>query len=239
MFISIGNMLENPKRITIFTGHFGSGKTEIALNYALNVKLKGRKTAIADLDIINPYFRTRTVKKLFEKNGIKVISPPGRLAAADVPALPPAVIGLLEDAECYAVFDTGGYDVGAVVLSRFKEYLPDGAFNLFLVVNTCRLSTGDPEGIAAAVRTIENASRIKVSALVSNVHLGCETEPGIILKGHAVVAEASERLGLPVGFMCVREDLAAATEEAGIPVLPLRLFIKPPWHEDIPIPAGD
>ena len=224
-------MLEKSSRISIFTGHFGSGKTETALNYAIEISGRYSKTTVVDLDIVNPYFRTRIVRDFLEKNGIKVVCPPGRLAAADLPALPAAIMGVLEDTDCCGVFDTGGYDVGAVALSSLRNYLPTGAFTLFLVVNTCRLLTRDVQGIIETVIDIEKASRLKINALVSNVHMGSETDVATILRGHEIVMEAAKRLDLPVAFMCVHRDLVDAIGDVNVPVLPLTLFMKPPWYD--------
>lgn len=183
-----------------------------------------------DLDLINPYFRVRQVKKNFEEKGISVVSPQGKLAGADIPALPPAIHGVLENPEGYGVFDVGGGDIGATVLGRFKNRLPDGAFNLFLVVNTCRPYSRDAGGIISITRAIEKTSRLTVSALVSNTNLGPETDVVTILEGHRTISEAAASMDLPVAFISARADLAPALADTGLPVLPLTLFMKTPWQ---------
>lgn len=222
-------LFEKPKRISIFAGYFGSGKTEISLNYAIKIHKMGEKVAVVDLDLINPYFRTRVVKSHFEDKGIKVVSPGDKLANADVPALSPAIYGVLEGQNGYGVFDVGGGDIGAVVLGRFKNNLPDGAFNLFLVVNTCRPFTRDKGGIITALRDIEKTSRLKVSALVSNTNLGSETDASTVLEGYRITSEAAQFLNLPVAFVSTRADLVGSLDEINVPVLPLTLFMKIPW----------
>jgi len=224
-------VLVNSWRLSIFTGNFGSGKTEVALNYALKIHADGNQVSIADLDIINPYFRTRMVRECLESMGITVVSPWGKLAGADVPALPAAIYGVLQGNAGYGVIDVGGDDIGATVLGRFKNNLPAGAFNLFLVVNVCRPFTRDVEGITTVLRSIEKTSRLRVNALVSNTNLGPETDVPVILEGHRVVQEAARQLGLPVAFACARRDLAASLGDLNIPVLPLDLFMKPPWYD--------
>lgn len=232
MFAGAGEFLlfEKLKRISIFTGYFGSGKTETALNYAIKIKGTGKKVTLVDLDLINPYFRVRQVKKDFEEKGIAVVSPPGKLAGADIPALPPAIHGVLENPDVYGVFDVGGGDIGATVLGRFKNKLPDGAFNLFLVVNTCRPYSRDADDIISITRAIEESSRLNVSALVSNTNLGPETDVKTILAGHRIITEAAASMGLPVAFMCARGDLAAEVADADVPVLSLTTFMKTPWQ---------
>lgn len=224
-------LLDGLKRISIFVGYFGSGKTETALNYAIWIKEMGKKVTVVDLDLINPYFRIRQVKKRFEEKGIKVVSPEGKLANADIPALPPAIYGVLESADGYGVFDVGGGDIGAVALARFKNNLPDGAFNLFLVVNTCRPYSSDAESITSIARDIERTSRLKVSALVSNANLGPETDVTIIREGHRIISAAAALLDLPVAFISARPDMAEVLGEMDVPVLPLKLFMKTPWQQ--------
>jgi len=189
----------------------------------------GKKVAVVDLDLINPYFRTRVVKSYFEDKGIKVVSPEGKFANADVPALSPAIYGVLEGKNSYGVIDVGGGDIGTVVLGRFKNHLPDGAFNLFLVVNTCRPFTRDMGGITTALRDIEKTSRLKVNALVSNTNLGSETDASVVLEGYRIISEAAQFLNLPVAFVSARADLVKSLGEINVPVLPLNLFMKVPW----------
>lgn len=222
-------LFEKLKRISIFSGNFGSGKTEIALNYAAKIHETGEKVAVVDLDLINPYFRTRVVKKYFEEKGIKVVSPEGKLANADVPALSPAIYGVLESKNSYGVFDVGGSDIGSVVLGRFTDHLPDGTYNLFLVVNTCRPFTRDTNGIITVLREIEKTSRLKFTAIISNTNLGPETDAAKVLEGYRITSEAARILNLPVAFVSVLENLVGSLEEIDVPVLPLTMFMKVPW----------
>lgn len=224
-------MLKELRPISIFTGCFGSGKTEIALNYAIKIHDSGKKVTVVDLDIINPYFRTRVVREYLEGKGITVVSPRGKLADADVPALSPAIYGVLQGHGGYGVIDVGGDDIGATALGRFKNYLPAGAFNLFLVVNTCRPFTGDVDGIIAVLRSIEKTSRLQVTALVSNTNLGPETDVAAVLEGHRIITGAARQLDLPVAFIGARRDLAPSLGEVDVPVLPVDLFMKPPWYD--------
>ncbi|SFR02526.1 hypothetical protein [Desulfoscipio geothermicus] len=224
-------MINNVRRITIFTGNLGSGKTELAINFALWLKKKHQRVGIVDLDIINPYFRTRIMKDYLEKMGLRVICPPGKLAGADVPALSPAILGVLEDEQGMGVFDVGGDDIGATALGRFKPYLPEGAYHMYFVANACRPFTGKPAGIVKMLRSVEKASRLKVTALVSNTNLGLATDPDTVMAGHAVVEEAARQLQLPVAFMAVKSDLAPEMTRRvpQVPVFPVDLRMLPPW----------
>lgn len=225
-------MFKNLPRFIFFSGGFGSGKTEIALNFALALHNQGKKVKIVDLDIINPYFRTRIVRELMLSLGIEVVSPAGKLAEADMPALTPAIRGVLEEhKDEYGVFDVGGDEIGSVILGRFKKYLAAGAFSLFLVVNVCRPYTRDVAGIISMLKSIEKTAKLKVTGLVSNTNLGPETGIETILVGHRVISEAAAHLGLPVVFLGVREDLAGGIGDIDVPVLPLKLFMRVPWYE--------
>ncbi len=221
------------KRITIFTGHLGSGKTELAINFALSLKERGLPTSVIDVDVVNPYFRTRLVREKLEQLGLTVICPRGEWMRADIPALPPAIRGVLEDPGRYGVFDVGGDEVGATVLGRFKPLLPAGDYHLWLVVNACRPFTRDKEGIISMLEGIEKACRLQVTGLVSNTNLGAVTDEETILTGHRVVQEAASALNLPVVMVAARRELVEQLRPhlpRELPVLPLNLFMQAPWQ---------
>lgn len=227
-------MFEALKRLTIYTGNLGSGKTEVAVNTALGLMRLGRRTTLVDLDIINPYFRTRLVRKQLEEMGLKVVSNEGKFAFADLPAVSPAVKGVIEDGGVTGVFDVGGDDVGAVALGRYREMLMEPEFAMLLVVNTCRPFTRTEKGIESYLESIEGASGLKVSGLVNNANLGRETGLDIILEGYATVSKTAEKLNLPVVFSAARRELAgqaARALEGKCPVLPIDKFMKTPWEQ--------
>ncbi|MGB9803306.1 hypothetical protein [Desulfofundulus sp.] len=221
------------KRITIFTGHLGSGKTELAINFALSLKERGLPASVIDLDVVNPYFRTRLVREKLEQLGLTVICPRGEWMKADLPALPPAIRGVLDDPDRYGVFDVGGDEVGATVLGRFRPLLPSGQYNLWLVVNTCRPFTRDKQGIINMLAGIERACKLQVTGLVSNTNLGADTDCQTILAGYRVVQDAARTLNLPVVMVAARRELVAYLRTqlpSGLPVLPLNLFMQAPWQ---------
>ncbi len=225
-------MFDRLKRITIYVGNLGSGKTEVAVNTALGLLKLGKETALVDLDIINPYFRARLVRKQLEDMGLKVVSPAGRLSFADLPAVSPAVKGVVENVEMTGVFDVGGDDVGAVALGQYRELLEGRDFQMIFVINTCRPFTRDPEGIIRYLDGIQEASGIRAHGLVNNANLGGETDLDTVLNGFSVVSRVAARIGLPLVFTAVKRDLAeevrlALGGEAG--VLPLDKFMKAPW----------
>lgn len=219
------------RRIALFVGNLGSGKTELAINYALWLQSRFPRVSIVDLDIVNPYFRTRIRREYLEERGLRVISPPGELAGADVPALPAAIIGVLEDQQGLGVFDVGGDDIGATALGRFKHYLPEGSYNLFFVVNACRPFTGTAQGIIKMLRLVEQASRLRVGALVNNTNLGRETDAKAVVAGHAIVEEVAQQLGLPIAFVSAAPGLVPELVRRlpGEAVLPVVQHMLPPW----------
>lgn len=220
------------KRIVLFIGNLGSGKTELAINYSLSLQKKGYSTAIVDVDVVNPYFRTRLVKKELEELGLNVISSEGNLVNADLPALSPRIKSVFENSSLKGVFDVGGDSVGATVLGRFKELLPKDSYELFFVVNTCRPFTKDVEGILKMFLEIKNVCGMEISALVNNTNLGSkDTSLEDILKGEEILKEVSGKVNLPIAFTGIAENLLKDYRKIRPEkiVLPLKFFMKPPF----------
>jgi len=193
----------------VFIGLFGSGKTEVAINYSIFLRKQHDKVAIADVDIISPYFRTRDVVDLLEKKGIKVITPPGALKYADLPIVSGAVAGFLQNKEYKTVLDVGGEENGVVVVGYLKPYLEDAEISL--VVNTRRPFTSTVDGIIKTYEQLSKIAKIKIDYLVSNTNLSLETTKEIILEGEEIVSKASEILDVPVKFTVV-EDVISEVE---------------------------
>ena len=195
-------------RITIITGHYGSGKTEFAVNFTLNAAKTDReayeKLAICDLDLVNPYFRSREHRELFEANGIEVHGSTYRgEITAEIPALGASVRGPLENAQYRTVLDVGGNDSGALVLRQYGKYFrqADGDAensapncNVIAVVNFCRYETRSVEDALTQVRMIEDATGLHVDYIVNNTHLLRETTAETVLRGHALALELCGKL---------------------------------------------
>ncbi len=180
------------KRINIFVGHYGSGKTEVAVNFAI----KNKVDLIADLDTVNPYFRTNDAKDKLEKENIRVVAPYYANTNVDLPSLPPDVYAAFTEDKT-AVLDIGGDDDGAYVLGRFKNYITEENTEVYFVINVLRPVTDTAEKIIEMIKAVEYASRLKVTCLVNNSNLMEETEYAHVEKGEKIVREVSEITKIP------------------------------------------
>lgn len=213
------------KRITLFAGHYGSGKTNLAVNYALHLHQKGYAVQIADLDIVNPYFRTKDSAEELAAAGIKLISPAYANSNVDLPALPQEVYGLVQNRSVYAIMDIGGDERGALALGRYRPYiLEENNFEMVFVVNFYRPLTRTAEEAIEVMREIEAAGGIPFTAIVNNSNIGEETTAEDVKATAAETKRLAQLTGLPVLFTGIKENLATAFE--GESVLPLRLQKK-------------
>ncbi len=202
------------KRVTIFAGHYGSGKTNIAVNYALRLKKDYPNVKIADLDIVNPYFRTKDSADVLEKAGIPLISPAFANSNVDLPALPQELYSLVQRRDCMAVLDVGGDDRGAYALGRYTPYiLEERDYEMVFVANFFRPLTQNPQDALEVMREIETAGGIPFTSIVNNSNLGGLTTAQDIAATAAKAQALSEISGLPVLFTTARADLC--NEENG------------------------
>ena len=215
------------KRLTLFAGHYGSGKTNIAVNYALHLAKEGKTVCIADLDIVNPYFRTADSAKELKEAGIDLISPQFANSNVDLPALPAEAYRLVQDKSCYGIMDIGGDDRGAYALGRFTPAIrQEDDFRMVFVANCYRPLTRTPEEAMEVMREIEAACGLAFTDIVNNSNLAAETDVQAVLDSQSFVAELSRISGLPVFMTTVRADLAEAVSREIPNVLPLHLQEK-------------
>jgi len=220
------------KRITVFCGHYGSGKTEISLSTALSLRRAHEKVTIVDLDIVNPYFRTAEHGELFAQNDIKLLAPTFANTTVDIPGLPAQIQSVFVDKSARVVFDVGGDDTGAVALGRYKPYFDHDDFEMIFVVNVLRPFSGTVEDIVDLYGRICNRARMQASALINNTNCGPETTVEQIVMGHEVLKKAGEALGLPVRAVVVREDLIEQLpEELKKIARPLTIRTRPEWMQ--------
>lgn len=224
------------KRITLFAGHYGSGKTNIAVNYALLLAREGRKTAIADLDIVNPYFRTKDSYAELSEAGIDLISPQFANSNVDLPALPAEAYRLVQDKELFAVMDIGGDDRGAYALGRYTPFiLEENDYRMAFVANPYRPLTRTPGEALEVMREIESAGGLPFTAIVNNANLAHETTPETVLAAVPYMEKLSELSGLPVWMTSVEERVAAELEGKVPGLLSMRLQKK---YFDLPEQKG-
>lgn len=197
------------KRLYIIAGHYGSGKTNIAVNLALKLKSEGKEVKIADLDIVNPYFRTKDSADVLEKAGIELISPRFANTNVDLPALPPETYSIFQNKNFSAVVDVGGDDRGAYALGRFTPYiLEENDFEMCFVANFFRPLTKTAEDAIEVMREIEVACGIKFTAVINNSNLGSLTSKEDVIVSDTEAKRLSELSGLPLLFTSVIEALA-------------------------------
>lgn len=218
------------KRITLFAGHYGSGKTNIAVNYALHLKETFDRVSIADLDIVNPYFRTKDSEGFLESRGIHLISSEYANSNVDVPALPAEAYAIIDDESVHAVIDVGGDDRGALALGRYApSILKQNDYEMLLVINKFRPLTPDCASTVAVMHEIEAAAGMKFTGIVNNSNLGDETTADDVIGSVAYAKAISEASGLPIKMTTVKEDLYESVKDKVSDCFPIRLYVRQSW----------
>lgn len=215
------------KRLTLFAGHYGSGKTNIAVNYALHLAKEGKQVCIADLDIVNPYFRTADSRQELESAGVELISPQFANSNVDLPALPAQAYKLVQDKRCYGIMDIGGDDRGAYALGRYIPFMKqENDYRMVYVANCYRPLTRTAAEALEVMQEIEAACGLAFTDIVNNSNLATETDVQTVLDSRDFIRELSGLSGLPVFMTTVRADLAEGIQGQIPNVLPLHLQEK-------------
>jgi len=217
-------------RISIITGHYGTGKTEFAVNLALALAGEGKRVMIADLDIVNPYFRSRERKALLEDAGVRLISSSQSCSNADLPALPAELLSVLENRGLTGILDIGGDPVGARVLARFQPKIVQEDSQLIYVLNANRPEVREAEHAIEYLRNIEAVTGLTCTGIINNTHLCGETTEADIRRGAALSAAVSEKTGIPVLCHVAVEPLADTLADLPEPVFPITIKMKKPWE---------
>ena len=218
------------KRITVFAGHYGSGKTNIAVNYALKLQEKYERVDIADLDIVNPYFRTKDSEKQLEERGVHLISSEYANSNVDVPAMPAEAYAITDDLSVRAVIDVGGDDRGALALGRYVPSIKEqNDYEMLFVINKFRPLTPDCASTVEVMHEIETACGLEFTGIVNNSNLGDETTAESVLSSLAYADEVSKASGLPVRMTTVKEDIYGEIKDKAVNCFPIRLYIKQSW----------
>ena len=221
------------KRVTVFVGHFGSGKTEIALNGALQLAARGEAVTVADLDVVKPYFRSRSGRAILSDAGIELLAPTGANIHADLPIIVPQIRSRLRHDRNHLIMDVGGDEIGARVLGSLSDVVPLEDTDCLLVLNFRRPSTPDPEAALGMVREIEAVGRVPVTGLISNTHLMDETTGDVVLEGYDLARETARLAGVRLTAVTVNGGLAADIESRGLecPVITMRRIVRPPFAQ--------
>ncbi len=215
------------KRIILFAGHYGSGKTNIAVNYALKLKEAGHPVLIADLDIVNPYFRTKDSEKELSEKGIELICSEFANTNLDIPSLPKNMYRVVNDKRFRAVMDIGGDDAGAIALGRFAPFInEENDYEMIFVANFFRPLTRKAEEAFEIMKEIEGASSLKFTAIVNNSNLGDITDAEAIISTFSETEKLSELSGLPVLFTSCEKKLYEKMKNTGKEIFPLELQSK-------------
>ena len=212
-------------KIYIICGHYGVGKTNFSLNFALSME---GKTALCDMDVVNPYFRSGDYANLLRDKGIEVVAPVALGTTVDAPFISPKVKALFCGDYDTVIFDAGGDDAGATALGQFSEDIKNCGYEMLYVINKYREQTTNPEAPVEILREIETASRLKATALCNNSHLCDETTSDIVRDALPFADEVSKLTNLPIKYTVIREDLVKDFPD--VPnVFPVSRMVLPPW----------
>lgn len=218
-------------QLEIYTGHFGSGKTEIVLNRAVAYASQGITVHLIDLDIVKPYFRSREARHILTEHGINLVTPGGELENADLPVISPKILGTLTSAQGRILIDVGGDPMGTTALGAFAQLIKQQGYEMHFVINPYRPFTKHIPMVTKMFEDIEAASRLKVNGIISNPNLGRETLLEDLRLGLRQVQEMASVLGLPISFTAITEkyaNLLAAEVEGEIQTI--KNFLLPPWE---------
>jgi hypothetical protein len=221
------------QRLTVIGGAFGSGKTEFAIAYALKLKEQtGETVGLIDLDIVNPYFRTRDQTAPLASCGVTVISSQAGMEYSDIPALSPRIFGFLQDKTMRVVFDLGGDPVGARALGRFYTYFQNEPYDFWVIINPFRPNTRNTGEVERLIRGLEENCRLRATGIITNINLGRETTLPVWEDGFKTTGEIGRSLGLPIVVQMVAAQFFAAhqTYFARYPdIFPVTMQMLPPW----------
>ncbi len=220
----------NDKRIRIITGHYGSGKSEFSVNYAIKLSSMGKKVAIADLDIVNMYFRSREKRKELESMGIKVIGSGVDTPSIEVPSISPEVYGPLQDESYEAILDVGGNPVGARALGRYSNYFKEDNYDCLFVINANRPETQTVDDVIQYIEKIQDVARIKVTGLVNNTHLLKATSVEDVLRGQKLALAVEEETGIELKYISVLENVVPnLPDNLKGKIFPINLMMRDEW----------
>lgn len=224
-------MLTNDKRIRIIVGHYGSGKSEFAVNYAMKLREEtSEKIAISDLDVVNVYFRSREQEQMLEANNIHMIHSSINAPTLDLPALSGEIAVPIKDKSYNYIIDVGGDSVGAKVLGRFSKMITEEEYEMLFVVNANREKTQTADDIIKYIKEIEFTSKLKVTGLINNTHLLRETTDDDIEKGQMLASQVSNKLEIPIKYTsCIESITNKLPSSIEGHIMPIKLYMRQEW----------
>ena len=225
-------MWEKGSRIKILVGHYGSGKTEIALNLALEMKNHFDQVALVDLDIVNPFFRSAEQGDVLKQAGIKLLAPTFALTGLDIPALPAEIQMVFANSEIHTVFDVGGDDAGALALGKYKREFEEAGYELIYVVNPFRPRSDSVQAVVDMMNRVAQSARLVPSGLINNANLGGYTTREQLQQGLDFLKEVSRATGVPLIACSGQEQALDGFDAQGIPKFFIRRYLKPEWMEE-------
>ena len=230
-FFGYYTQMKSIEGIVVIVGNFGSGKTEVAINVAVNRKLAGIDVRLADLDLVNPYFRTREARRALAELGIEVVLPPDKYLQADLPVLSPVISGMIRQPSQLTLLDAGGDGVGATVLASLSDSLRGKNVNMFQVVNPFRPFTETVSGCLKIREEIEDAAQMAINGIIGNANLIDETTVDDLYRGYDFIQELSRKSELPVKFITAVTDLLPRIDKNRIAcdILKIERQLVPPW----------
>jgi len=222
---------KSDKKLVIVIGAYGSGKSEYAINLVKEFKDSGEEVMLADMDVVNPYFRSRDVREKFEKDGITVIAPEGQFAHADLPMMSPRIMGAIQQHDKTVVLDVGGDPAGCRTMARFVKNIKIRGYEMHFVINTKRPFTSNKEDIIGLLHMLEGASQLRISHLVSNTNLMEHTDAEVVESGVKIVEEVAQERELPFEKYLVLQDYDSIIPDnlGGKKKKVLSYFLNIPW----------
>lgn len=224
-------MIKDDKRVRLFIGHYGSGKSEVSINYVTKLRdVVDGDVAFADLDIVNVYFRTREKKDQLRSMGINPIDSSIETTTLDVPAVSAQIMTPLHTKDVNYVLDVGGDNVGTRVVGRFAEHFEEGDYDMFCVVNANREQTQTAQEVIKFIESMEASSKLKVTGLINNTHMIRQTTIEDVLRGQKLVKEVSELTNIPIKYVsCLSELVKDLPEDLEGDILPIDLYMREVW----------
>lgn len=217
-------------RVRIIIGHYGSGKTEFSVNYAVKLASQGKKVALVDLDVVNLYFRSREKADILIENGIKVIGGAIKASAIDIPSISGEVLTPLQDESYDAILDVGGDPAGARTLGRYSNYFTEGNYDMFFVLNANRPETQTVDKAIEYITKIQDVARAKVTGIINNTHLLRNTTIDDVLKGYDLAKKVSMETGIPIKYNSALESIASElSKDLHGEAFPIKLFMREEW----------